>query len=364
MIIGLTGTLGAGKGTVAEVLMKKGFKHYSVRQFLLKEIIRRGLPNNRDSMVDVANILRAKHGPSYIAEELYREAHHDGGNAIIESLRAVGEVKSLKEKGNFFLIAVDADQKTRYARIIDRASETDNISFEEFVKNEEREMQSTDPAKQHIEACIALANVSLKNNTTIEDLEKSVETVLAHFGNKPEARTRREDILPWDDYFMGVSILSGKRSKDPSTQVGACIVSSDMHIVGVGYNGFPRGCSDNVFPWARSGEKLETKYPYVVHAELNAILNSTRESLKDCTIYIDLFPCNECAKAIIQSGIKRVVYLHDYYKNEAFTVAAKKMFDSSGIEYAQLKPKQDAITISFEDLKKSREPREFTLDLK
>lgn len=155
---------------------------------------------------------------------------------------------------------------------------------------------------------------------------------------------KRTDYISWDEYFMGASVLSAKRSKDPSTQVGACIVSPDKKIVGVGYNGFPRGCSDEEYPWARTGETLKTKYPYVVHAELNAILNGIK-SLKDCTIYVALFHCNECAKAIIQSGIKRVVYLEDKYANTDSVIASKRMFESAGVVYEKLETNREKIVL-------------------
>ncbi len=121
--------------------------------------------------------------------------------------------------------------------------------------------------------------------------------------------TKRSDYISWDEYFMGVAMLSSMRSKDPNTQVGACIVNEDRKIVGVGYNGFPTGCCDDDLPWEREGEWIDTKYPYVCHAELNAILNSIGGNLKGCTLYVALFPCNECAKAIIQSGIKKIIFL-------------------------------------------------------
>lgn len=146
-----------------------------------------------------------------------------------------------------------------------------------------------------------------------------------------------KQIINWDEYFMGVALLSALRSKDPSTQVGACIVSEDKRIVGVGYNGLPRGCNDDEFPWERSGDFLETKYPFVVHAELNAILNSIKE-LKDCTIYVSLFPCNECVKAIIQSGIKEIVYFEDKYSGAPFDIAAKKMLDAASVKYRKMPP--------------------------
>ena len=146
---------------------------------------------------------------------------------------------------------------------------------------------------------------------------------------------KREAVLSWDEYFMGLAHLSARRSKDPSTQVGAAIVSPDRKVVGIGYNGFPIGCSDDEFPWEREGSFQETKYPFVVHAELNAILNSTRD-LHGCTIYVSLFPCNECAKAIIQSGIARIVYECDKYADQDNVIASKKMLNAAGVELVQL----------------------------
>lgn len=144
---------------------------------------------------------------------------------------------------------------------------------------------------------------------------------------------KRTDYINWDEYFMGVAHLSGMRSKDPNTQVGACIVSHKNKILSMGYNGFPSGCSDDEFPWAREGEELETKYPFVTHSELNAILNYRGGSLEGTKLYVSLFPCNECAKAIIQAGIKTVVYDSDKYAGTPSNVASKKMFDAAGVEY-------------------------------
>lgn len=154
-------------------------------------------------------------------------------------------------------------------------------------------------------------------------------------------------VITWDEYFMGLSHLSAMRSKDPNTQVGACIVDEDKKVVSIGYNGMPRGCDDNDFPWTREGGFLDTKYAFVVHAELNAILNSTR-NVKGCTIYVSLFPCNECAKAIIQSGIKKVVYESDKYDGTEGNVASKKMLKEAGVELVQL-PYQ--VKINLETLK-------------
>lgn len=148
---------------------------------------------------------------------------------------------------------------------------------------------------------------------------------------------KREGYLNWDEYFMGVAMLSSGRSKDPSTQVGACIVNSENRIMSVGYNGMPAGCSDEKFPWERTGNPLETKYPFVCHAELNAILNFRGGTLKGCKIYCTLFPCNECAKAIIQIGISEVVYLEDKYAKTDSVVASKMMFEAAGVKLSPYK---------------------------
>ena len=143
---------------------------------------------------------------------------------------------------------------------------------------------------------------------------------------------KRNDYISWDEYFMGVAMLSGMRSKDPNTQVGACIVSADYKILSMGYNGFPKGCSDDEFPWSREGAPLENKYFYSTHSELNAILNYRGGSLEGAKIYVTLFPCNECAKAIIQSGITTVVYDSDKYADTAMVKASKKMLKAAGVQ--------------------------------
>ncbi|HZJ78328.1 MAG TPA: dCMP deaminase family protein [Clostridia bacterium] len=160
--------------------------------------------------------------------------------------------------------------------------------------------------------------------------------------------SKRKDYISWDEYFMGIAILSANRSKDPNTQVGACIVNEKNRIMSVGYNGLPFGCDDDVFPWERSGDEYDTKYPYVCHAELNAILNN-RGNLEGCKIYVALFPCNECAKAIIQSGIKEVVYISDKYADSVSVKASKRMFDAAGVKYTKVIMKHDKITIDFRE---------------
>lgn len=156
---------------------------------------------------------------------------------------------------------------------------------------------------------------------------------------------KREDYLNWDEYFMGIALLSSQRSKDPSTQVGACIVNDERRIMSVGYNGMPAGCSDDEYPWEREGDVLNTKYIFVCHAEFNAILNYHGGTLKGCTVYTTLFPCHECTKAIIQTGIKEVVYLSDKYSNTDSTIGAKKMLDSAGVKYRQYEFKNKTVEL-------------------
>lgn len=158
---------------------------------------------------------------------------------------------------------------------------------------------------------------------------------------------KRLDYISWDEYFMGVALLSARRSKDPHTQVGACIVNEKNKIVGAGYNGLPIGCDDDQFPWDKKGDFLQTKYPYVCHAELNAILNNIGMDLRGCKIYTALFPCNECTKAIIQSGIQEVIYLSDKYEGTESAMASRKMLDGAGIRYRKVEARMDNLVLSF-----------------
>ncbi len=179
LTIGVTGTLGAGKGAIVEYLVKyEGFRHFSVRMFVSEEIMKRGLEVNRDSMVLVANDLRKKNSPSYIIDQLYIQAETSGKDSVIESIRTPGEVMSLREKGNFYLFAVDAPAEIRYERIRKRQSETDDISFATFMRNELREMQSSNPNEQNVARCMQMADVTFINNGTIEQLNNKVNIEL------------------------------------------------------------------------------------------------------------------------------------------------------------------------------------------
>lgn len=173
------------------------------------------------------------------------------------------------------------------------------------------------------------------NNNDYEDWKEKCKNC----GNK------RNDYLGWDDYFMAIARLSAKRSKDPNTQVGACIVSDDNRIMSIGYNGAPNGFDDNFIPWNRDGEKMYTKYPYICHAEMNAVLNyrGNKKELETAKIYVDLFPCSECAKIIIQSGIKNLIYLSDKYNGTEDNVISKRLLDTCGVTYKQIECKEITI---------------------
>ncbi|UCG60664.1 MAG: dCMP deaminase family protein [Candidatus Zixiibacteriota bacterium] len=162
-------------------------------------------------------------------------------------------------------------------------------------------------------------------------------------------KAKRTDYISWEEYFMAIAQLSAKRSKDPGTQVGACIVNKNKRIIGIGYNGFPTGCSDDELPWDREGDFLQTKYPYVCHAEMNAITNaSNKPDLDGASMYVSLFPCNECAKLIVQVGIEEVVFLSDRYNDEPVYVAARRIFDMAGVKYRRLVPGHKQIDLSLE----------------
>lgn len=186
-----------------------------------------------------------------------------------------------------------------------------------------------------------------------ELIENNVDRVESIESSTSSHSQKRKDYLPWDDYFMATAILSSKRSKDPSTQVGACVVDNNNRIVAIGYNGFPRNCSDDEFPWAKDEDKnsMQNKYMYVVHAEANAILNSNCIALDGTRLYTTLFPCNECTKLIIQSGIREIYYLSDKYRDKPAYQAARRMLDAVGIVYNQFIPTQKQVTIDFDSIK-------------
>lgn len=352
MIIGVTGTLAAGKGTIVEILKVEGFKHYSVREFLIREINRRGFPVNRDSMVLVANDLRQQNSPSYIAEELYREAKQEGGNVVIESLRTPGEISSLRNNESFHMLAVNADPKIRYDRMLKRASETDDVSFEGFMMHEDREMENIDPAKQNIKKCIEMSEIRLENNGSIEDLREKVKNVLRDIEvakaveiekaldnkdlNQEIKEPVKEHVRPgWDEYFMSIAELTGSRGSCDRGRAG-CVVVKDKHILVGGYVGSPKGlphCDEigHLMKTVIHEDGTESRHCLrTAHAEQNAICQAAKlgVAIEGATIYVRMTPCAACAKMIINVGIKRVVCAKGYHAGSE----SEKLFEVVGIK--------------------------------
>ena len=325
--IGITGTLGAGKGTIVDYLIKnKGFVHYSVRSFITEEINRRGLPVNRDSMTMVGNDLRAQHSPSWIVEQLYEQAQASGKNCIIESVRTAGEVEALRGKPNFYLFAVDADTKVRYERAVLRGSETDHVSFETFVANEAREMDNNDPNKQNLRYCIEQADYCFQNDGTIEELNQQVEKVLS------EIMYRRPT---WDEYFMELANTASKRATCDRGRSG-CVIVKDRQLLVTGYVGAPSGlphCDEVGHLFRKTIEedgRVTTHCVRTVHAEQNAICQAARRgiSLDGATLYCRMTPCRTCAMLIINCGIKRVVCGRKYHAGKE----SEELFAQAGVQ--------------------------------
>ena len=325
--IGITGTLGAGKGTIVDYLVsRRGFTHYSVRAFITEEIKRRGLEVNRDTMTLVGNDLRAQHTPSYIVEQLYQQASTSGCNCIIESVRTPGEVDSLRGKPNFFLFAVDADPRTRYERAVLRGSETDHVSFETFIANEQREMTSTDPNKQNLRRCIEQADYQFDNGGTIEHLNNQVEEVLNQIMYKRPS---------WDEYFMELANTASKRATCDRGRSG-CVIVKDRQLLVTGYVGSPSGlphCDEVGHLFRKSIDAnghISNHCVRTVHAEQNAICQAARRgiALDGATIYCRMTPCRTCAMLIINCGIKRVVCERKYHAG----AESEELLRQAGVE--------------------------------
>lgn len=335
LVIGITGTLGAGKGTVVEYLVKnKDFKHFSVRDYLTKKIKKLGLPINRDSMVSVANDLRKKHGGSYIAEQLFKIASKSKTNCIIESLRTVGEVEALKDKGNFTLLAINANSKIRYQRIIQRASETDKISFEKFVKNEKREMESADPTRQNLKKCIAMADILINNDGTISDLHKKIEIILNQMKDKM-VKAEKYVRPSWDEYFIEVMNAIAKRATCDRGRAGTVIVK-DKQILVTGYVGSPIGmphCDDIGHDLRKSIDEDGTISQHcvrTVHSEQNAICQAARRgvSIEGSTVYTRMTPCRICAMLLVNCGVSKIYCERKYHTGKE----SEQIFKKAGIK--------------------------------
>jgi deoxycytidylate deaminase len=330
MIIGVTGTNAAGKGTVVDFLKQKGFKHYSVRDFLTQELQKRNLPVDREHMQDIANELRAQNSPSFIVEQLYKQASQEG-DAIIESFRCPGEVDAMRKLPHFILLAIDANPKIRYERATARKSTTDNdLAFEKFLEDEKKEMTNTDPFKQNLSKCAEMADIFILNESTIKEFEEKLSKILTF--DSDGFLTRRPT---WDEAFMRETYLWASRSTCRRRKVGAVISTPDHAMISQGYNGSPRGtpnCIDIGFCERQkqnvpSGQMLEKCK--AVHAESNAVINAGRQgkSVQDAILYCTTFPCQICAGIIINSGLKEIIYEADYANPEA-----KESFEKAGIK--------------------------------
>ena len=330
MIIGLTGTLASGKGVVSDFLKRKGFVYLSLSDELREILRENNVSLTRENLQAWGNKMREENGPSYLAERVIKKVKDFGyPNVVIDGIRNPAEAKFLIKTKNFFFVAVDAPQKLRFKRMAERNREKDPIVWEDFLAVDAKDRGVGEKSTgQGVGKCMKLAKYVVINDGTIDEVNAKIEKLYSDL-------LKQIKPLSWDEYFMIFAKVAAQKSKDPSTKVGACIVDKENRVVGLGYNGFPKHCNDSDFPMEREGSFLETKYAYVVHAEPNAILNSTKKT-DDCRIYVTLFPCNECAKLIIQAGIKEVIYLEDKYADTDVVKASKNLFKSAKVKTRQL----------------------------
>lgn len=311
LIIGITGTLGAGKGTIVEYIVKnKGFKHYSVSDFLTNELKKQKRTVNRDNMREIANEIRTKFGPSYIIRKLFDKAKKQKSGVIIESIRNPKEAEFIKASGGY-LFAVDASIKTRYLRISSRGSSKDSITFDEFKTQEEKEKNSTDPNAQNLSKCMEMADYTFKNNSTIKNLNKKVEGVIRKLKTKMTEKYKRPS---WDEYFLEISNAVSKRSTCDRGRA-SCVFVKDKQILATGYAGSPKGfphCDDVGHDLRKSLNDdgiISEHCVRTVHAEQNAICQAAKRgiSIEGATVYVSMTPCRICTMLLINSGIQRVV---------------------------------------------------------
>lgn len=327
IVIGITGTLGAGKGTVVELLKEQGFLHFSARDFLTKRIKELGMKVDRDSMTAVANAERERVGGDFIARGLLEMARKEDKNCIIESIRNVKEIEYLKANCEFKLFCVDADIKVRYSRIQKRASETDSVDFETFCANEQREMDSVDENKQNLRACMQRADVVFDNNGDINALRVQLDQAM----NKIQNRERPS----WDEYFLEIVKTVAKRATCNRGKSG-CVIVKNKQILVTGYVGSPTGlphCDEvgHLFRQAIDTEgNISNHCVRTVHAEQNAICQAAKRgiALEGATLYCTMTPCRTCAMMIINCGITRVVCQNKYHSGQD----TEEMFQQAGIQ--------------------------------
>ena len=326
IIIGITGKSGSGKGTVAQYFIEKGFKHYSVSGYLTQELKKHKQVVNRDTLIAYANKLRKKYGGGYIVEELVKNAKVTNSNCVIESIRNLAEISSLKNIGYFYLINVSADSKVRYERTVNRGGVKDKVTFAKFMGQEKKEARAKNEHEQELDKCIQKADFIIDNNRTTRELFGQIEAVL-------------EKILytrpTWDEYFLEISEVVGKRSTCNRGRT-SCVIARDKQLLVTGYSGAPAGLPhcDEVGHLLKktvheNGEVTE-HCVRTVHAEQNAICQAAKLgiSINGGTIYVLMTPCRTCAMLIINCGIKRV-YCAKRYHTAGET---EEMFKTAGVE--------------------------------
>jgi dCMP deaminase len=312
MIIGLTGENCAGKSTVAEYLMKKGFYYYSLSDVIREELKAEGTPITRENLIGKGNALREKFGPGILGTKIGQKLQDDK-NYVIDSIRNPAEVDALRKLGRFFLMYVNAPDEIRFERIKSRGREEDPRTYEAFIRIEKLEMDNIEKTKQNLKGTFALADKSIINDGDVNELYDKIDQALGGFSG--EFKLSRPS---WDDYFMGIAKVVASRSNCVKRKVAAVIVK-DKRIISTGYNGTPRGtrnCSDGGCPrcnsFGQSGKNLDECV--CSHGEENAIVQASYHgiSIKDSVIYTTFSPCLLCTKMIINSGMKEVVYNVDY----------------------------------------------------
>ena len=331
MIIGLTGTNGAGKTVTADYLKTKGFEFYSLSDEIREELRAQGVEANRENLIQSGNRLRSEYGPGVLAERVKRRLRHDR-NYVIDSIRNPYEVDVLRSTGDFHLLHLDAPRQLRFDRVVERGGPRTPASFDQFSEQEDRELESDDPAKQQLRACYDKADHTLQNDSSINDLRSRLDRVVTGW----LMETPRPG---WDEYFMEIAKIVSLRSNCMKRKVAAVIVK-DKRIISTGYNGTPRGvknCNEGGCPrcnaFAESGTSLGDCL--CSHAEENSIVQAAYHgiSLKDTTLYSTFSPCLICTKMIINAGIREVVFNLDYPLGDV----PKKLLTEAGVELRKIR---------------------------
>ena len=322
MIIGLTGTNGAGKTIAAEHLRSNGFAYHSLSDEIRAELESEGREATRENLIEAGNRLRADQGPAVLAERVKRRLRPDR-NYVVDSIRNPHEVRALQSAGNFCLLHLDGPREIRYERVRERGGPRTPASLDEFTAQEERETNSTDPTHQQLRACREMADENLINAGTLEELRAALDSFV-------KGRLMSEKRPGWDEYFMGIAQMAALRSNCMKRKVAAVIVR-DRRIVSTGYNGTPRGvtnCNEGGCPRCNSLTPSGTKLGECLcsHAEENAIVQAAYHGISVCgaTIYSTFSPCLICTKMIINAGITEVVYDLDYPLNDSAEVLLKE----------------------------------------